>query len=156
MKKLYNALLLLMVCTLFTSCSSVKANNSSESSSNLQLANSQEIYNDDYISLSFVKTYESPDIKDTLFLDLRVTNNSSENITVYLQDAYVNDTMVQFGSGIPLDLLSDKERAHSFFCTFDSASISSIDEIKKIGFKAVVMNENTENIETTENIEITF
>lgn len=152
MKKICSVILTTLICIACSGCSDGETG-STMSGKEVSL---QTVHDDNYISVSFVKVHEMPDISNTLFLDLQAKNNSDEKITVYLQDAYVNDQMVQFGSGVPLDLLPNKEKTHSFFCTFEAAGISSIDELEKIGFKAEVINENTEMIETTENIEVDF
>lgn len=88
------------------------------------------------------------------YFDVKVENKSSEEISVYLQDAYINDTAFQVGSGVPLDLLPGKNATHSFFGKYEGTGISSASEIKKIGFKILVMDKSSKTLETTKPVEI--
>lgn len=135
---------------------SAKAN-ATASTSTASVSNaSKEIYSDKTFSVSFVKKYDESSIPGEFFFSLQATNKSSQKITLALQDVYLNGTIVQTGSGTPFDLLTGKNGNHSFFGKYDGTGISNATEIKKIGFKVVVMDENANVIETTNQIEVAF
>lgn len=158
MKKLIALLLLVMVMVMVACDTDISVNGEEMESLDISEASLTElkpIYEDDMISVSFVK-------KNDMFIQgmfefyLCVENKTDQQITVYLQDAYMNNTMFMVGSGVPCDLLPQKNRTHGFTGKFEGTGINGADEISKIGFSIWVVNEKGETMLTTEAVEIIF
>ncbi|MCY1713727.1 hypothetical protein [Caproiciproducens galactitolivorans] len=161
MKKIYIGALALFLSIALMGCSSNNTVSSSNDSANSIKENSsenklQEVYSDDLISMSFVKKYDMPEVKDMFYFDVKANNKSNREISVYLQNSYINDTMFTVGSGVPLDLLPKKSATHSFFGKYEGTGIKSTEEINKISFKICVMDKSSNVLETTKSIEIKF
>lgn len=116
----------------------------------------KEIYSDDLITISFIKKYDTPQLQGMFSFDIKAENKSNKEITIYLQDAYLNDSTVSIGSGIPLELLAGKNGTNIYSGKYEGTGITTADEIKKIRFKILVMDESSNTLETTENIKIDF
>lgn len=116
----------------------------------------KEIYSDKFISMPFLGKRDLPELQGMFYIDVKVTNKSSKEITVYLKDVSLNDTMVNVGSGVPLELLPGKNKMQSFSGKYEGTGIKGADEIKKIGFKIFIMDESANVIETTKPIQINF
>lgn len=162
MKKLISGMVALLLCLSCVGCSASYGTSNNEPSTALSSAsdssetNQKEIYSDKFVSISFVKKYGIPGMNGMLFFDLKAENKSGNKITIYLQDAYMNDVQFQAGSGTPLDLLPNKNAVHAFTGKYEGTKIKSVDEVKKIGFKIVVMDESSKVLETTKPVEINF
>lgn len=116
----------------------------------------KEIYSDDLITVYFVKKYDTPQMQGMFSFDLKAENKSGKKITIYLKDTSLNGSMVSVGSGVPLELESGKSGANSYFGKYEGTGITTSDEIKKIGFKILVMDTSSNVLETTESIEVEF
>jgi hypothetical protein len=145
-----------IISTIAKGASNAKDNVKTAAQVSAQSSKTKEIYSDNLIAMSFVQKYDMSGMKGEFFFSVKAENKSSKKITVYLQDAYLNNSMVQIGSGVPLDLLAGKNSVHSFFGKYEGTGASNANEIKKIGFKICVMDENSKIIETTNPVEITF
>lgn len=160
MKKWFSAILAIVMCIALAGCSDgAYASSSTKSTSQSNISVSSEktanvTYQDNILSLSFVGKKDMPELKGTFFLDVMAENKSDKEITVALQDVYINGTMVTVGSGVPLTLLPGKSKAQSFFGKYEGTGISSANEIKKVGFKIGVLDKAFDTIETTKSIEI--
>ncbi|CAB1254633.1 protein of unknown function [Ruminococcaceae bacterium BL-6] len=75
---------------------------------------------------------------------------------MYLKDAYMNDTMFTACSGVPLDLLPEKNATHSFFGKYEGSGIKSANKIKKIEFKILIMDSSSKTLGTTKPVIINF
>lgn len=176
MKKLL-AMILVLCLFAFTACSDEsaastagdagEASNTTQADSGKEKAetasskeqpksSSKSIYDDDKISASFVRKYDVPDVKGMFYFDIEVQNKTDKKISIYLKDSYVNGTTFQTMSGTPMDILPKKNSAHAFIGAYKGTGISSVDKIKKIGFKIYVTDENAKEIETTKAVEIKF
>lgn len=142
--------------SLSSNTSSVISTAANQTSAKSSQAETKPIYEDDYLSVSFVKKYDVPGMDGEFFFSIKAENKSKKEIGVYLKDVYINDTMVQVGSGVPLNLLPGKNNTHSFFGKYEGTGISKASEIKKIGFKIWVTDKDTNTIETTKDLEIKF
>lgn len=116
----------------------------------------KEVYSDDLITVYFVKKYDTPQMQGMFSFDLKAENKSGKKITIYLKDTSLNGSMVSVGSGVPLELESGKSGANSYFGKYEGTGITTSDEIKKIGFKILVMDTSSNVLETTESIEVEF
>lgn len=116
----------------------------------------KEIYSDDNVNVMFVKKYDFTQLQGMFSFDLKAENKRDEEISIFLQDAYINGFSVPIGSGIPLTLSSGKSGANSYFGKYEGTGITTADEIKKIGFKICIMDTSSNVLKTTEAIEITF
>lgn len=159
MKKLFAIIYAMAIAIFMTACSEkeIKSGESSAASSlvsdSASAATSEEkIYSDNLVVVYFVKKHTMPGVNGELYVDLTVNNKSDKEITVALSDGYINDSMVTFCSGVPLNILPDKKGSNSFFCKYDGSS----DSVKKIGFKLLIIDKNAATLETTKSIEVKF
>lgn len=93
------------------------------------------LFESDDMKISFIELYEVEGIQGAGYLRLKVENNTDKSVTVYPKDAYVNDTAVVLGSGVPMTLLPEKNSQAPFIIFYTNLGITSKDEIQKIEFK---------------------
>lgn len=134
---------------------SAAANVSKPISSVPQSTGEKEIYSDKILSVTFISKQDMPGFNGNYLFTIKVENKSSEKITVAPTEEYVNDTMVQWLSSVPLTILPGKSGNGGFFGKYEGTGASKANEIKKIGFKFFVMDDSS-TLETTKNIEVTF
>lgn len=108
------------------------------------------VYSDSMIDVNFEKVFNQEGMNGELFITLTVKNNSSKSITVSLTDVYVDDTMMQTGSGVPLKILPGKNGTGTFF----GKNSTKPNDIKKIGFKVYLLDDSASSLETTKQIEV--
>ena len=113
------------------------------------------IYNDDLVSVDFVKIADSV-LTGNFELYIKAENKTDKNVTVYLQDVSVNGSMVQVGSGVPCDIIAGANRTHSYFGRLDLAGVTTAKEINKITFKVRVVDEEFNPIITTSDLDISL
>ena len=112
------------------------------------------LVDDDYIKAEFVKFEEATSL-GVHYTVIRVTNKTDREIWVHLDDASLNDEMVQTFAGMPLYILPEKKGSCAFFHYLSETSIESFDDIKTVSFKIVVRDEETlDIIETTQEFTI--
>ncbi len=111
------------------------------------------IVNDGTITAEFLGFDNYPEL-GMFTVNLSVVNKTDQKIWVYLDEASVNDEMMQLvTTGAPLNILPEKNGTNSFIFNFKQISISSFDEVNSVSFKICVKNEETlESIETTSEI----
>lgn len=147
--------ILLFACNSIYNETAVKTS-STAVSSDIPIPSLKTVYNDKIVSLYFIKKYETPGINGMFFIDLKAENKSNKEITVYLKDASINDSMITFVSGAPLTVLPGKIGTNAFAGKCETVGIKDADDIKKIGFKIYIMDESANTIETTKPVEIDF
>ncbi len=92
-----------------------------------------------------------------LYLNLKVENNSDNGISVTFEDAYMNDTSIQFISGFPLEIAPGKNAIASNGFGYDGKGIDGIDDVKKLEFKLVFRNSSDfSEILKTDNIVLEY
>ena len=69
-----------------------------------------------------------------LYLNLKVENNSDSGITVTFEDAYMNDTSIQFISGFPLEILPGKNAVAANGFGYDGKGIDGIEDVTLIQY----------------------
>lgn len=113
------------------------------------------LVDDDVISAEFLGFEDHPEL-EMFLVKLRVTNKTDQKLWVYLDEASVNDEMMQLiMSGVPLKILPEKKGANSFIFYYKQTSIESFDDVESVSFKIFVKNDETmADIENTEEITI--
>ena len=136
-----------------SSPNSTSAAESSEQSK--ESATEMALADDDVIYAEFLGFEDHPEL-ECFFVNLRVTNKTGQKIWVYLDEASVNDEMMQLVmSGVPLNILPEKKGSNSFMFYYKQTSIESFEDVKTVSFKICVKNEETlTDIETTEEVTI--
>lgn len=104
------------------------------------------LYQDDMITVSYVKIFEEPSIADTCYLQLLVENNTDQAITVYPKDSSVNGTMTPFLSGVPMTIEAGKNSQQPFFFTYSNLSIDKMADVKDLEFKVWVTDKDTNTL----------
>lgn len=111
---------------------------------------SQKVYSDKIIDAEFKGLSNQAGLDGEMFVGLTVKNKSSKNITVTLKDVYIDGTMMQTGSGVPLTIVPGKSGTGEFF----GKNSTKPDAVKKVGFKIYLFDDSTNHLETTKQIEI--
>lgn len=114
------------------------------------------VCDDKNITAEFLGFEDFPDL-GMFTVNLRVANKTDKKIWVYLNEASVNDEMMQMVmSGVPLYILPDKRGSNAFIFYYTQISIDKFEEVDSVSFKIVVEDEDTlTEIETTPEITIT-
>jgi len=113
-----------------------------------------QLYEDDLVKISYVEVFEEKSVPDMCYLRLLVENKSDQEITVYLKDSSVNDTMVQMLSGTPMTIEAGKQSQQPFCFSYKNLDVTQVSDISKIEFKACVVDANTATLEETGNLTI--
>lgn len=108
------------------------------------------------VEAKFLKLYD-PKVGVTAFaVALNLNNTSNKEVTVTLTDGYVNDTKVQFMSGLPVTIASGKKAVGVYTFGYDGLGFSKIEEIEKMEFKISLLNESWSDMKTSKNITLNF
>lgn len=150
---------LVVVLSLFTpdNSSDTTTNNTTVQSTETtsEKDNYKKIYEDEYIKASYIDCYEEEAVEGCAYLALKIENKPNKTFMVSLSDASINDTMVNTGSGVPMIIKPDKNSRQPFILFTGAAGIDSVDEIKTISFKIVLLdNDTVDTIEKTKEIEV--
>jgi hypothetical protein len=113
------------------------------------------LVDDECIKAECIRVEDFPEL-GAFSVYLRVTNKTDQTIWVCLEEASVNDEMMNLVmSGTPLYILPEKMGTNGFLFYFAQISIDSFDDVESISFKIVVRNKDTfENVETTPEVTI--
>ncbi len=114
------------------------------------------IYTDSNIKVSFIKVADASDYGTGLtacYLYLKVENIASETLTVSLTEAYANDSAVTVMSATPMILAPGKNSKQPFVFGYNNI-VSSADEITKLEFKIMLMDEEYTIVDTTQTISV--
>ena len=160
MKK-FLALVLLFVVLVLSGCGNSSTPSDSDSNKPNEEGSQgatdvQVLVDDENVKVSFIEIFEEPSIQNTGYLRLKVENKTDKTVTVYPMDAYVNDTSVTLGSGVPMKLAPGKNSQAPFIIFYSNLGITSKDEIQKIEFKLTFDDENYDKIAETETLVIDF
>ncbi|MBQ3757614.1 MAG: hypothetical protein II873_10910 [Oscillospiraceae bacterium] len=114
------------------------------------------LVDDSVITAEFLGFDSHPEL-GMFTVNLRVTNKTNQKIWVYLEEASVNDEMMNLVmTGTPLYILPEKKGSNSFIFSFQQISLNSFEEVNSVSFKIGVKNEETfADIETTPEVTIT-
>ena len=115
----------------------------------------KKIYEDKYIKASYIDCYEEEAVEGCAYLALKIENKSNKTFMVSLSDTSINDTMVNTGSALPMIIKPSKNSRQPFTLFTQAAGINSVDEIKTISFKILLLdNDTVDTIEETKEIEV--
>lgn len=99
-----------------------------------------------------MKFYEVSEIS-TSYLQLKIKNKSDKKLTLSLDDVYVNDILVQSGSGLPIELKKGKTSTSPFILFTANTGLTEND-VTKIEFKLKAYDESFNKIHSTKKITI--
>lgn len=108
------------------------------------------------VKAEFVKVYDPKAGVTAFAVALNLNNTSNKEVTVTLTDGYVNDTKVQFMSGLPVTIASGKKAVGVYTFGYDGLGFSKIEEIEKMEFKISLLNESWSDMKTSKNITLNF
>ena len=151
MRKLIALGLVLLLSVLISACTIDSTTNTTYNDTSEET--SMNIYADENISVDFI-TISNSAVDGNFELYIKTQNNTGKNITVYLKDVTLNDSVVEVGSGVPCDIAAGTSRTHGFFGRLDLAGISSAEKVEKITFKVWVVDDNFDTIITTTDLVI--
>lgn len=114
------------------------------------------LFESDDMNISFIELYEVEGVQGAGYLRLKVENKTDKTVTVYPKDAYVNDTSVVLGSGVPMKLAPGKNSQAPFIIFYSNLGITSKDEIQKIEFKLTFDEDGGDWSAETETMVIEF
>ena len=129
-------------------------NNNSNDGASQGATEVQVLVDDANMKVSFVEIFEEPSISGCCYLRLKVENKTDKTVTVYPKDAYVNDTAIILGSGVPMKIAAGKNSQAPFIIFYGNLGITTKDEIQKIEFKLTFDDENYDTIAETETMVI--
>ena len=155
MKKILSILCIATIAFSMSACADVGTESSSAVSSIVTSpasakATSKNVYSDSTMDVSFEGLSNQAGLDGEMFIGLTVKNKSSKSITVTLTEVYIDDTMMPTGSGVPLTILPGKSGTDAFF----GKNSTNPGTVKKIGFKVYLLDDSTNHLETTKQIEV--
>ncbi|WP_294772044.1 hypothetical protein [uncultured Eubacterium sp.] len=133
---------------------------STESTTEEQKQNNPLVYEDDNISVSYIKCYDQKSIYDNaIFLQLEIVNKTDKTIVVGAFETSINDTMVQTSTdmvGQGSNAISPNSKSQIPFALFTgNTGINSASETEKLAFKLRVYNKDDMiSIEDTPQIQV--
>lgn len=131
----------------------LEENSSEEKNNSYETKKDLITFND--VSAEFVKLYDPKAGVTALAVALNLENNGTKEVTVSLSDGYVNDTKVQFMSGLPVTIAQGKKAVGAFMFGYDGLGFSKVEDIKKMEFKLTLLDESY-NLESSKTITIDF
>lgn len=134
------------------SSSDTTGNTHGNSTSITEEENNSVLYADDYFTIEYIDLYEVDGVT-AMYMMLKVTNNSNEKLILSLDDVYINDMLVESGTGMPIELEADKI-SQSPFILFSGNTGLNVDDVKKIEFMLNGLDENYNSVHITEKITI--
>lgn len=150
MKKLITLLLVLGMFVLSGCTGTAPSPENPEGDDSTKEPQEQLLFEDDNVKVSFIEIFEEPSITGAAYLRLKVENKTDKTVTVYPQDAYVNDTSIILASGVSMKLAPGKNSQTPFIIFYTNLGITSKDEINKIEFKLTFDDENYDMIAETD------
>ena len=144
MKRFIALLMAIMLCVFAVGCDG-------ESVSVIDTEETLNIYNDENISVDFIKISNSV-VSGNFELYIKAQNKTDKDVTVCLKDVTINGSQITVGSGVPCDIVAGANRIHGFFGRLDLAGVSSAEEVTKITFKVWLVDESFKTIMTTEDL----
>ena len=118
-----------------------------------------DLYSDSEVNIKYMKLFDQSDIvKGTLYLQLRVTNNSTSNVIVRLEDVSVNKMTVTSGTAVPIKIEPGNMSVSPFILFTGNTGIVKADEVNNIRFKLEMLDENFKTLHTTTtvNVDLSF
>lgn len=142
----------ILLGTLTDDSSSDTTGNTHDNSTNITEESDSVLYTDDYFTIEYIDLYEVDGIT-AMYLMLKVTNNSNEKLILSLDDVYINDMLVESGTGMPIELEADKI-SQSPFIIFSGNTGLSVNDVEKIEFMLNGLDKNYNSVHITEKITI--
>ena len=158
MKKFHGivAIALVMAMLVLGGCDGSSTTEKPTEASSQSGTNEQVLVDNDTMKVTFIEVFEESSISGAGYLRLKVENKTDKTVTVYPRDAYVNDTSVILGSGVPMKLAPGKNSQAPFIIFYTNLGITSKDEIQKIELKLTFEDENYDTIAETDTLVIEF
>lgn len=117
----------------------------------------QKIYEDDNLSVEFLKAYEEDSIDGVFYLQLDVKNGFDRRVMIYLEEPTVNDYSTLTMSGIPMEIDAGARSKNPFFYNEDNVGMENLEDLKTIKFVIGVYDADTmTKLFTSEPITIDF
>ena len=114
------------------------------------------IFKDSNIDVKYLNVSEYSGVEGAVYLSLKITNLSSQNIILSLDHVSVNDVTTQSGTAIPIELEPNKTTKTPFIIFTKNTDIKSVNEIEKLDFAIRVSDSNYREIETTETLTVSI
>lgn len=108
------------------------------------------------VEADFVKLYDPKSGVTAFAVCLNLKNNSKKEVTVTLSDGYVNDTSVQFMTGLPVTIASGKKAVGVYMFGYNNLGFSKIEEIEKMEFKISLLSEDWSDLKTSKKVTLNF
>lgn len=121
-----------------------------------QVVEEKSIFKDSNIDVKYLNVSEYSGVEGAVYLSLKITNLSSQNIILSLDHVSVNDVTTQSGTAIPIELEPNKTTKTPFIIFTKNTDIKSVNEIEKLDFAIRVSDSNYREIETTETLTVSI
>lgn len=156
MKKFLAIFLSALMLFAYTSCGIDESDNGGSQQESTK-SDEQVIYTDEHIKVTYIKVADAKDVAGvdltTCYVYLKCENVSSHTYTVSLTEAYANDSAVTMMTAVPITLSAGKNSNQPFMFGYNNI-LSSTDDLTKLDFKIMLLDESAKVIETTDNITI--
>lgn len=114
-----------------------------------------DLYSDSNVNIKYMKLFDQSEIlKGTLYLQLRVTNNSSNTVIVRLEDVSVNKMTVTSGTAVPIKIEPGNMSVSPFILFAGNTGIVKADEVHNIRFKLEMLDEDFRTLHTTTTVNV--
>ena len=138
MKKLLALVLLFTSLLSLTSCGSSAGVEGQDKSSEAE----QVFYEDENLKATFIDVIEQDIMPGYAYIRVTFENKSDGEITVLPIDYSVNDTIVQYASGMLATMGAGKKLNYAWFFPMTNAGINSVDEIETLEFSLEIDDEH--------------
>ncbi len=119
-----------------------------------QTAKEKPIFKDSNIDVEYIDVSEYSGVEGAVYLRLKITNLSSQNIILSLDHVSVNDVTTQSGTAMPIEVEPNKTTKTPFIIFTKNTDIKSVKDIEKLDFAIRVSDTNYKEIETTETLTV--
>lgn len=108
------------------------------------------------VKATFMEVYDPKAGVTALAIKVKLENKGSEEFTILPVDGYVNDTAVQFMSGLPVTVAPGKNAVGVYTFGYNDLGFSKVEDIKKIEFKLGLMGSDASGVKKSDAITIKF
>ncbi|MBQ7799650.1 MAG: hypothetical protein IJ370_04085 [Oscillospiraceae bacterium] len=108
------------------------------------------------VKATFMEVYDPKTGVTALAIKVKLENNGSSEVTVLPVEGYVNDTSVQFMSGLPVTIAPGKNAVGVYTFGYNDLGFSNVEDIDKMEFKLGLMSSDWSGVKKSETVQIDF
>lgn len=108
------------------------------------------------VKATFMEVYDPKSGVTALAIKVKLENNGNSEVTIIPVDGYVNDTAVQFMSGLPVTIAPGKTAVGVYTFGYNDLGFSKVEDIEKMEFKLGLMSSDWSEVKKSDVITINF